>query len=179
MHPALYRKLKILSIIGVSLLLSRQIDNTFFIAHSPTVNMMAVQHFTHPEIPSIDTQYIASLFARPSPPQTQSLPVPNQTAEIPLPSPSPVAVVSQTILAVPTTPPTPTMPPRVIDFVANSSVGEQKALLRSNGFTEVSASVFYKNDGVVEEIILPPAVQYGSSTTTGDDGGEVTLLSPL
>ena len=141
--------------------------------------MMAVQHFTHPEIPSIDTQYIASLFARPSPPQTQSLPVPNQTAEIPLPSPSPVAVVSQTILAVPTTPPTPTMPPRVIDFVANSSVGEQKALLRSNGFTEVSASVFYKNDGVVEEIILPPAVQYGSSTTTGDDGGEVTLLSPL
>ena len=66
-----------------------------------------------------------------------------------------------------------------MNFVANSSVADQKTLLRSNGFTEVSANVFYKNDGVVEEMVLPPAVQFGTSTITGEDVGEITLLSPL
>ncbi|MEI7652833.1 MAG: hypothetical protein WCJ70_00955 [bacterium] len=184
MFPSLYRKLKILSIIGVSLLLSNQIDNTFFIAHSPTVNMAAVERFTHPEIPPVDTQYIASLFARPSAPQAQTqsqlpkaeLPVKETNAQNQTPI-LPTDVLHTVLQISPT--PAPTLAPRAVDFVANSSVGEQKALLRSNGFTEVSASVFYKNDGVVEEIVLPPAVQYGSSTATGEDGGEITVLSPL
>lgn len=181
MFPSLYRKLKILSIIGVSLLLSNQIDNTFFIAHSPTVNVAAVERITHPELPAIDTQYIAAFFNRSatrSISPLQAIEQPRQVAEVPAPQKNPEYTASPLVsLPTPTTAPTAT--PKNIDFVANSSVGEQKALLRSNGFTEVSASVFYKNDGVVEEMVLPPAVQFGSSTTTGEDGGEITVLSPL
>jgi hypothetical protein len=188
MHPALYRKLKILSIIGVSLLLSRQIDNTFFIAHTPTVNMAAVERLTHPELPTIDTQYIASLFQRPTSsdprqdPNTVDTQNPNQdpsflatTMATPVPSTADSTLTNPPAIAPALS--SPTLAPQVIDFVATNTIADQKQLLRNQGFVEVGAGVFYGTSQGQDELIIPPAVQMSSSTAIDENGQEIILLS--
>lgn len=188
MYPALYRKLKILSIIGVSLVLSRQIDNTFFIAHTPTVNMAAVERLTHPELPAIDTQYIASLFQTSTPFSNSQ--APNQIdTQNPDSNPAYIANTISTpapsmedpqLSNPPTTAPvlpTPTVAPKDIDFVATNTVADQKQFLRTQGFVEVGAGVFYGTSGGQDELIIPPAVQMSSTTSVDENGQEIILLS--
>jgi hypothetical protein len=179
--PRYHRKTKILLILACSFFISKQMDETFFIAHSPTVNVAAVYRFMHPELPTIDSSYIASTLSawKPQTPAIVQDTIPRNTVQdSPYPPaqtfrPDGLSTTPEPTLSIPTPIPTPIQ----VHFVASQSLNDQRILLQNAGFTPVGAAYHRRDADGSEELVIPPATSFNTNIVD-EEGVSITILSP-